>query len=140
MRQPAAEPESDLGREEETNMVRPISHTLSLAPDKATFEQLVNARFRLHVDEERCVEIELTDLKQRTSQRSYEQFCLLFRAPADAPAEHRIYQLEHDATGAFELFLVAVGRPEGGILYEAVFNRRIGESGIAQGAEAGGDR
>jgi hypothetical protein len=102
-----------------------MTRTMSLAPDMGTFAGLVNSRFRLRLDEESSVEVELAELRQGSSPPSYEQFSLLFRAPAEAPPEQRIYELEHEATGSFELFLVPVGRDEGGLLYEAVFSRRI---------------
>jgi hypothetical protein len=34
----------------------------------------------------------------------------------------RVYTLEHDSMGAFELFLVPVARDEKSFRYEAVFN------------------
>ena len=33
----------------------------------------------------------------------------------------RIYQVEHDAMGAYEIFLVPVGKDATGVLYEAIF-------------------
>jgi hypothetical protein len=101
-----------------------MNRTMGLAPDLATFEQLVGTRFRLRLDEENSVEVELAQLKN-TSSPSWEQFTLLFQAPTEAPAEQRIYVLEQEAIGAFEIFLVPIGRTEGGLQYEAVFNRRV---------------
>lgn len=99
--------------------------TMSQAPDMATFERLVKSRFRLRVNDATSIEIELAEFKPGSSQPSYEHFSLVFQAPAEAPSEQRIYELEHESTGPFELFLVPIGRAEGGLLYEAVFNRRI---------------
>jgi hypothetical protein len=109
-----------------------MTRTMSLAPDRATFQRLVGTRFRLRLDEERSVEVELTDFRQGAASPSHEQFSVVFQAPADAPPEQRIYELEHQATGSFEVFLVPVGRTEDGILFEAVYNRRAEPS-------AGGD-
>ena len=50
-----------------------------------------------------------------------EAFSLVFRAPRDAQLAQRIHRLEHDALGAFELFLVPIGLDAEGMRYEAVF-------------------
>jgi hypothetical protein len=102
-----------------------MTHTMSLAPDMATFQRLVNSRFRLRLDENTSVEAELAELRHGGGSPSYEQFSLVFRAPVEGPPEQRIYELEHEATGSFELFLVPLGRSEVGVLFEAVFNRRV---------------
>ncbi len=103
-----------------------MTRTMGLAPDLATFERMVKSRFQLRLDEEASVEIELVEVRRGSSAAGWEVFSLVFQAPAEAPAEQRMYELEQDATGAFELFLVPLGRTEGGgLLYEAVFNRRI---------------
>jgi hypothetical protein len=102
-----------------------MTRTMSPLPEKATFGRLVNSRFRLHADEQTSVEVELVEFREESSVPSIEQFSLVFRAPADAPAEQRIYGLEHDETGPFELFLVPLGRDGEDLLYEAVFNRRV---------------
>jgi uncharacterized protein DUF6916 len=103
-----------------------MTRTMGLAPDLATFERLVNSRFLLRVNEDASVELELVEVRRESSAAGWEVFSLLFQAPADAPAEQRMYELEHQATGAgFELFLVPIERTEGGLRYQAVFNRRI---------------
>jgi hypothetical protein len=110
-----------------------MTRTMSLAPDLATFERLLNSRFKLRLDEEASVEIELVEVRRGSSAAGWEMFSLLFQAPPGAPAEQRMYELEHEAADAsFELFLVPVGRDEDGVRYEAVFNRRIDHT-------AGGD-
>jgi hypothetical protein len=102
-----------------------MTQTMSLAPDMATFQRLVNSRFRLRLDENTSVEAELAEVRQSSGPPSYEQFSLVFSAPVEGPPEQRIYELEHDGTGSFELFLVPLGRSEAGVLFEAVFNRRV---------------
>jgi hypothetical protein len=102
-----------------------MTRTMSLAPDMATFERLVDSHFRLRLDDETTVEVELAEFRQGGSSPSHEQFSLIFRTLAEVPPEQRIYELEHEATGSFGLFLVPVGRTVGGILFEAVFNRQV---------------
>ena len=51
-----------------------------------------------------------------------ERFSAFFFGAGDGILRQGIYPLEHVAMGAFELFLVPVGKTEGGYQYEAVFN------------------
>ena len=51
-----------------------------------------------------------------------EQFSLVFRGPHEPALTQRIYTLNHDALGSIELFLVPIGAPKDGRLYEAYFN------------------
>ena len=48
-------------------------------------------------------------------------FSIVFRGPIRPVLPQRIYRMEHDATGAFELFLVPIGPDQGGMRYEAIF-------------------
>ena len=48
-------------------------------------------------------------------------FSLVFRGPADRLLPQRIYRLEHEAIGGFDLFLVPIGRDGAGVRFEAVF-------------------
>ena len=50
-------------------------------------------------------------------------FALLFSGPPDAPLPQRMYPLENEKIGRFEIFIVPVGRDGDRLLYEAVFNR-----------------
>ena len=109
-----------------------MTRTMGLAPDLATFERLAGTRFQLRLDTDASIEAELLEVRRGAVTAGWEMFSLVFQAPAEAPAEQRMYEVEHHATGPYELFLVPVGRTEGGLLYEAVFNRRIGPT-------AGGD-
>ncbi|HBZ70345.1 MAG TPA: hypothetical protein DEP35_11690 [Deltaproteobacteria bacterium] len=48
-------------------------------------------------------------------------FSLEFRGPHAPVLPQRICRLEHPALGVLEIFLVPLGREEGGVRYEAVF-------------------
>jgi hypothetical protein len=102
------------------------------APGKDVFAGLVDSTFRLHTDGGE-LDIRLVEVEEGRESPAYEQFSLIFRAPPDAPAEQASYRVEHDATGAFELFLVPVAGDTSGIEYQAVFNRRVD----GHGGEAG---
>ena len=49
-------------------------------------------------------------------------FALLFRVEEGPLLPQRIYPLQHDRLGRFELFLVPIGADEIGMRYEAVFS------------------
>jgi hypothetical protein len=51
-----------------------------------------------------------------------ERFSVFFAGSGDFYLPQRVYTLEHDSMGAFELFLVPVARDEKSFRYEAVFN------------------
>ena len=48
-------------------------------------------------------------------------FSLEFLGPSAPVLSQQIYRLEHSALGPLEIFLVPLGREEGGVRYEAVF-------------------
>jgi hypothetical protein len=91
---------------------------------KNQFEQNVNTRFWLHHSEAGRSEVQLIEVKNGPSQPRYEAFSLFFRGGLEQLHPQRIYAVEHDAMGMFDLFLVPVARESNGFLYEAVFNRR----------------
>ena len=71
------------------------------------------------------LEFELTQIKGylggANEETGMERFSLFFYGPGNRLPQG-IYPVEHEAMGAFELFLVPVGQSEGGYQYEAVFN------------------
>jgi hypothetical protein len=91
---------------------------------KNQFEQNVNTRFWLRYSEAGRSAVELVEVKNGPSPPQYEAFSLFFRGSLEQLHPQRIYAMEHDALGMFDLFLVPVARESNGFLYEAVFNRR----------------
>jgi hypothetical protein len=51
-----------------------------------------------------------------------ERFSVFFSGPGDCYLPQKAYPLEHDQMGAFDIFLVPIGRDDRGYNYEAVFN------------------
>ena len=88
------------------------------------FTKHLNTRFR--VTGEQPLELELTEVKgylsKQNEESGMERFSAFFYGPGDRYLRQRVYALEHDVMGAFELFLVPVARDEKGFRYEAVFN------------------
>ena len=95
---------------------------------KEMFSESLNTKFRVNAGSSNTIELELVELSEGVSMPKQEQFALLFRGPSDSFLPQRIYHLEHDRLGEFDLFLVPVGRDESGFQYEAVFNRFIQSS------------
>jgi hypothetical protein len=98
----------------------------------ADFAARVNSKFRVWLEPADSIELELAEVTPRRlvtapgpSRAAYESFALRFIGPADHLLVQRIYQFELAALGRFEIFIVPVGRDEGGFQYEAAFNRQL---------------
>ena len=48
-------------------------------------------------------------------------FSLLFLGPRDPILPQRIYRFDDEQLGAFEMFIVPIGRDDRGVEYEAIF-------------------
>lgn len=92
---------------------------------KAFFAARLFSRFRLRADSGESAALELIELLEGSSGPRLEQFSILFRGAGPSLLPQKTYTLEQDAGGAFDLFLVPVGRDEQGTYYEAVFNNLI---------------
>jgi hypothetical protein len=88
------------------------------------FSKHVNTKFRVALEEP--IELELTEVKGYLSpaqeQTGMERFSAFFLGPADRYLTQKVYSLDHEQMGTFELFLVPVSRDKAGYRYEAVFN------------------
>jgi hypothetical protein len=60
-------------------------------------------------------------LTREHEQTGMERFSLYFVGP-ESYLEQKIYSVEHEQMGVFDLFLVPVGHDQNGFRYEAVFN------------------
>ena len=91
---------------------------------EAEFSKHVNTKFRVAGD--KPIDLELTEVKgyfsKEHEETGLERFSAFFRGPADPYLEQKIYSLEHEQMGAFDLFLVPVSGDQNGYRYEAVFN------------------
>ena len=92
----------------------------------ATFAEHAGQKFRMHVGPSEAIELELIEIFARTSgavigDARREPFSIVFRGPTHPLQQQRIYKLEHEKLGTFELFLVPIGPDKDGMRYEAVF-------------------
>ena len=92
-------------------------------PSRDDFAGQSNTSFRLFFDEATIADVALIEVSELSRRPRQESFSLLFLAPPNAPALQQIFRVEHPVLGAFELFMVAVGRNEKGVEYEAIFNQ-----------------
>ena len=89
------------------------------------FSQHVNTKFQLKLDDQQ-IELELVGVKgylpQANEQGGMERFSVFFDGPGHLRLAQRLYSLEHEQMGEFEIFLVPVSGGAKGFRYEAVFN------------------
>jgi hypothetical protein len=86
-----------------------------------TFSGHLGNSFRVHPDESSTLDLELVSATE-LNEGSERPFSIVFCGPTDVPLPQRIYRMEHEQIGAFEIFLVPIGPDEVGLLYEAIFN------------------
>ena len=89
------------------------------------FKKNVNTRFWLVDSGLEPYALDLVECKDGYSTPRQEQFSLRFRGDAGQVFPQRIYPIQHDSIGDFELFLVPIARDDSGTYYEAVFNRFV---------------
>jgi hypothetical protein len=91
----------------------------------STFSDHRGERFIIYTDSGDALEAELTEGAPRgsgnTPEGKREPFALLFNSPGDTVLPQKIYKIEHDGIGTFDLFLVPVHKDDKGVQYEAVF-------------------
>jgi hypothetical protein len=99
---------------------------MSQANTQEVFERHLKSQFRLRVDGEKVLELELDAVTPFPSishaRGDMERFSLYFRGSGDFFLPQSTYRLEHDDLGELEIFLVPVERDAKGFRYEAVFS------------------
>ena len=92
---------------------------------KAFFAGALHTHFHLLTDTGEAVDVELIELKDGYPSPGLEQFSLKFQGPGEFILPQKTYRMEHERSGAFDLFIVPIGRDKDKSYYEAVFNRLI---------------
>jgi len=87
------------------------------------FATNLNTTFKIHFDEGEVVQAVLSEISELIITPAQERFSLIFRAPNQPLLGQGMRRFEHEQIGAFDLFIVPVGRDDQGTRYEAVFNR-----------------
>ena len=88
------------------------------------FSEHIGTRFRIHVDDERSMEVELCEvaLHEKHAGPRPQPFSVIFRGHPRSYLPQSIYRVEHERMGTMEFFLVPIGPDAHGMRYEAVFN------------------
>ena len=98
---------------------------MSASLTEKEFSQHLNTKFQLKLDDQE-VELELVEVKgylpQAHEQTGMERFSVFFDGPGNTRLAQRLYSLDHEQMGEFEIFLVPISGNEKGFRYEAVFN------------------
>lgn len=95
---------------------------------ESVFSECKGHTFRIHVQSEATIEVELVDVQGLGAQPSEEEparrapFSVVFRGPMDVQLSQGTYTVDHDMLGALDLFLVPIGPDQTGMRFEAVFN------------------
>lgn len=87
------------------------------------FTQQAGTKFKVQVDENTGVELELAEVSEVKLYPRQEEFTIVFRGPSNAFLDQGVRLFTHDQIGEFELFIVPIRQDEQGFYYEAVFNR-----------------
>jgi hypothetical protein len=87
------------------------------------FTQQAGTKFKVQVDENTGVELELAEVSELKLYPRQEEFTIVFRGPSDAFLDQGVRLFTHDQIGEFELFIVPIRQDGQGYYYEAVFNR-----------------
>lgn len=90
------------------------------------FSQHVNTIFRVNLDAENSVDLELTEVKGYTTkhheQTGMERFSVYFQGPSEPLLQQQLYNFQHEQMGEFEIFVVPIAKNDAGFRYESVFN------------------
>jgi hypothetical protein len=89
----------------------------------ATFLENLGSKFRLKVEGADSFELELAEISELKQTQRNETFAIVFRGQSAPVLQQRIYRLEQEMMGEFDIFLVPIKKDAEGVYYEAVFNR-----------------
>jgi len=89
------------------------------------FEPHLNSNFRMHLSGGDPFDLELIEVHEGIKSAVQEAFSVVFRGPKEAPRVSQIFTLGHATMGTVQVFLSPFKVDEGGLYYEAVFNRLV---------------
>lgn len=89
------------------------------------FSRYLNSKFTVKRESASALELELIEARDVGSTPWLEQFSIVFRGPRDPSLAQATYDVEHDGTGPFQMFIVPIRQDNNGVYYEAIFNRTL---------------
>ena len=95
------------------------------------FSTYLNTQFRIYTSPLTVINLELIEVKRwepssqpkSANAAQLDCFSVVFRGPRNVALESRIYRIEHDRIGSFELFISPVNDRKEQRRYQVVFNR-----------------
>ena len=92
----------------------------------AAFSEHMGSGFRIRVDPDREEVVTLIEVQGMGPDGggrpgAPEQFSVIFRGGAGEHLPQRIYPMNHEKLGEFDLFIVPIGPDDQGMRYQAVF-------------------
>jgi hypothetical protein len=90
-----------------------------------TFAQHLNTQFRVQSSAASLIPLELVETTETASAPDYETFSIEFRGPSDMFLPQGTYRFVLDGLGSLDLFIVPIRNVQGGLYYEACFNRLL---------------
>ena len=87
------------------------------------FSEQLNTQFKLHHEGAEPMMLKLVEVKESDPSPKIELFALHFLGATAPRLPQKMFLLEHDKLGKFEIFLTAIGADAQGILYESIFHR-----------------
>ena len=98
---------------------------MSVSLTEKEFSQHVGTKFSVKLETQQ-IDLELVEVEgyfsKPNEQTGLERFSVFFAGPGDPFLPQKVYSLEHERMGEFEIFLVPVAGDEKSYRYEAVFN------------------
>jgi hypothetical protein len=88
----------------------------------APFQVRVQGSDRLTMTLESVTAIPVAGWRPEEAAEHRQPFSLVFLGPPQLVLPQAIYRFEHDEVGAFEIFIVPIGRTAQGVSYEVVFS------------------
>lgn len=89
------------------------------------YAECLNQDFIVEFAPEYKVTMKLIEVSKEEERHRQKSFSLTFGAPTDTPIDQRIFGIQNEKLGKFELFLVPVGREDHVVLFQSVFNRLL---------------
>jgi hypothetical protein len=88
------------------------------------FSKHLNTKFALSLEDQK-IDLELVQVKgylpQQIEEQGMERFSLFFDGPG-IYLPQKVYSVQHEQMGEFDIFLVPISGDDKGFRYEAVFN------------------
>ena len=89
---------------------------------KQIFQSHLNSVFQAIDPDQNPLTMKLIEVSDGPDNPRFDQFSILFQAPADALNQQGNYRFEHPGIGTFTIFIVPVSQDRDGLTYEAVFS------------------